>query len=89
MLHVTWEPPEIYEPEYRDLLTHYRVTIAPLDHSTKMPGPAKNYTVQVPGNSIKFEELTPETIYNITVQGGTDTGYGEMIWGAWWERIEK
>src|SRR4051812_17763918 len=35
------------------------------------------------GNSIKFTELNPETIYNITVQGGTDAGYGEMIWGAW------
>lgn len=37
----------------------------------------------MPGNSIKFTELQPETIYNITVQGGTDVGYGQMIWGAW------
>lgn len=83
MLHVTWDPPEIFEPEYKDLLTHYRVTIAPVDSYTTQQGPAKNYTVTVPGNSIKFTELNPETIYNITVQGGTEIGYGEMIWGTW------
>nr|CAD2156885.1 unnamed protein product [Meloidogyne enterolobii] len=83
MLHVTWTPPDIFEPEYRDLLTHYRVTIAPVDEYTMKMGPRKNYTVMVPGNSIKFTELQPETIYNITVQGGTDVGYGQMIWGAW------
>uniref|UniRef100_A0A914E274 Fibronectin type-III domain-containing protein n=1 Tax=Acrobeloides nanus TaxID=290746 RepID=A0A914E274_9BILA len=84
MLHVTWEPPEIWEPEKRELITHYRVTIAPVDIDTNKLGSAKNYTVPFSGgNSIKFEDLNPETIYNITVQAGTDTGYGEMIWGTW------
>uniref|UniRef100_A0AC34QKY1 Fibronectin type-III domain-containing protein n=1 Tax=Panagrolaimus sp. JU765 TaxID=591449 RepID=A0AC34QKY1_9BILA len=83
MLHVDWQPPEIFEPAYKDLLTHYRVTLTPLDSYTMQPGQSKNYTVPVPGNSIKFEGLTPETIYNITVQGGTNTGYGEMLWGTY------
>lgn len=83
MLHVTWQPPEIFNPEHRDLLTHYRVTIAPVDRYTMEQGPKKNYTVKVPGNTIKFTDLMPETIYNITVQGGTDTGYGEMLWGTY------
>lgn len=68
MLYVTWEPPEIFEPKYRDLLTHYRVTIAPLDeYNNWQAGPLKNYTVQVPGNTIRFNDLRPETPYNITV----------------------
>uniref|UniRef100_A0AC35FY35 Fibronectin type-III domain-containing protein n=1 Tax=Panagrolaimus sp. PS1159 TaxID=55785 RepID=A0AC35FY35_9BILA len=83
MLHVDWQPPEIFEPEYKDLLTHYSVTITPLDSYTLEPGHSKNYTVPVPGNSIKFTDLTPETIYNITVQGGTNSGYGEMLWGTY------
>uniref|UniRef100_A0A914QG08 Fibronectin type-III domain-containing protein n=1 Tax=Panagrolaimus davidi TaxID=227884 RepID=A0A914QG08_9BILA len=83
MLHVDWQPPEIFEPEYKDLLTHYSVTITPLDTYTLEPGHSKNYTVPVPGNSIKFTDLTPETIYNITVQGGTNSGYGEMLWGTY------
>ncbi|KAL3115899.1 hypothetical protein niasHT_007199 [Heterodera trifolii] len=83
MLHVTWTPPDVYEPEYRDLLTHYRVTIAPVDSLTMKAGGRKNYTVMVPGNSIKFTELQPDTIYNITVQGGTDSGYGATVWGSW------
>uniref|UniRef100_A0A914BWZ1 Fibronectin type-III domain-containing protein n=1 Tax=Acrobeloides nanus TaxID=290746 RepID=A0A914BWZ1_9BILA len=83
MMHVTWEPPEIWEPEKRELITHYRVTIAPVDIYTNKLGPAKNYTVPFDRNSIKWEDLTPETIYNITVQAGTDNGYGEMIWGTW------
>ncbi|KAI6240848.1 hypothetical protein M3Y99_00392200 [Aphelenchoides fujianensis] len=70
MLNVGWEPPDIFDPQYRDLLTHYR-------------GQPKNYTVPVPGTTIRFDDLRPETVYNITVQGGTaDQGYGEMIWGA-------
>lgn len=46
MLHVTWTPPEIFEYEFRDLLTHYRVTIAPVDRFTTQQGPLKNYTVK-------------------------------------------
>ncbi|KAI6201513.1 hypothetical protein M3Y96_00850200 [Aphelenchoides besseyi] len=82
MLHVTWEPPEIFDPKYRDLLTHYRVTIAPLDSQNWQQGQPKNYTVPVPGTRIRFDDLRPETVYNITVEGGTESGYGEMIWGA-------
>ena len=37
----------------------------------------------MPGNSIKFTDLQPETSYNITVQGGTDVGYGQPVWGIW------
>uniref|UniRef100_A0A914HBE2 Fibronectin type-III domain-containing protein n=1 Tax=Globodera rostochiensis TaxID=31243 RepID=A0A914HBE2_GLORO len=83
MLHVTWTPPDVYEPEFRDLLTHYRVTIAPVDALSMKAGGRKNFTVPVPGNSIKFNELQPDTIYNITVQGGTDNGYGATVWGSW------
>ena len=37
----------------------------------------------VPGNSIKFEGLSPETVYNITVQAGTSSGYGHILWGTY------
>ncbi|GMS87185.1 hypothetical protein PENTCL1PPCAC_9360, partial [Pristionchus entomophagus] len=83
MLHVDWVPPEIFDEEKRELLTHYRVTIAPYNHKTGKTGAQKNYTVPVPGNSIKFEGLTPATIYNITVQGGTSSGYGHVLWGVY------
>lgn len=46
MLHVTWTPPEIFETEFRDLLSHYRVTIAPIDSLTTQQGSLKNYTVE-------------------------------------------
>ncbi|ETN71312.1 fibronectin type III domain protein [Necator americanus] len=59
------------------------VTIAPFDPRTGVTGPKKNYTVPVPGNSIKFEGLTPETVYNITVQAGTNSGYGHVLWGTY------
>ena len=45
MLHVTWTPPDIFEPEYRHLHTHYRVTIEPVDGYSMRPGARKNYTV--------------------------------------------
>lgn len=25
MMHVAWSPPEIFDPQYKDLITHYRV----------------------------------------------------------------
>lgn len=72
---------------YRDfqtlISTHFRVTIAPFDPRSGVTGPKKNYTVPVPGNSIKFEGLNPETIYNITVQAGTSSGYGHVLWGTY------
>lgn len=48
-----------------------------------MTGPERTYTVPVPGNTIKFTDLHPETIYNITVQAGTNSGYGQILWGAY------
>ncbi|KJH44141.1 fibronectin type III domain protein [Dictyocaulus viviparus] len=83
MLHVDWVPPEIFDSEQRELITHYRVTIAPFNPVTHETGPKKNYTVPVPGNSIKFESLNPETVYNITVQAGTNSGYGHTLWGTY------
>uniref|UniRef100_A0A914W0E7 Fibronectin type-III domain-containing protein n=1 Tax=Plectus sambesii TaxID=2011161 RepID=A0A914W0E7_9BILA len=83
MMHVTWTPPEVLNPQWRELITHYRVTIAPYDPITRITGQNRTYTVPVPGNRIKFTELDPGTIYNITVQAGTSIGYGEVLWGAY------
>uniref|UniRef100_A0AC35UE32 Protein-tyrosine-phosphatase n=1 Tax=Rhabditophanes sp. KR3021 TaxID=114890 RepID=A0AC35UE32_9BILA len=83
MLHVQWEPPFVVDPALRDLITHYRVTISPLDPDTFAAGTPKNYTVSVPGTTIRFDNLNPETVYNITVQGGTNSGYGENLWGTY------
>jgi hypothetical protein len=48
MLHASWTPPDIFEPEFRDLHTHYRVTIAPVGDeysSSRMGQQRQNYTV--------------------------------------------
>jgi hypothetical protein len=82
-LHVSWSPPDIFEPEYKDSLTHYRVTIAPVDSYSMRQGPVRNYTVPFPGTSIRFDDLQPQTIYNVTLKAGTDGGYGTTTWGVW------
>lgn len=67
MLYVDWIHPDVFEPKYRDLLTHYRVTIAPLDANNNWrPGKETNYTVNYPENTMRFHELRPETPYNIS-----------------------
>jgi hypothetical protein len=68
---------------YLVLIDLLQVTIAPYDPISRLTGPNRTYTVPVPGNRIKFTELDPETIYNITVQAGTSIGYGEVLWGAY------
>jgi hypothetical protein len=83
MLHVEWDPPDVFDPRYKDLLTHYRVTIAPLNsYNNWQAGQPKNYTVSVPETTLRFTDLRPETPYNITVRGGTDQGEGDVIWGV-------
>uniref|UniRef100_A0A915Q6K3 Fibronectin type-III domain-containing protein n=1 Tax=Setaria digitata TaxID=48799 RepID=A0A915Q6K3_9BILA len=83
MMHVAWSPPEIFDMAYKDLITHYRVTIAPFNVYTGKTDRPRNYSVPYPGTSIKFDNLSPETIYNITVQAGTNSGYGEVLWGTY------
>lgn len=61
----------------------FQVTIAPFDAVKGVTGRPKNYTVPYPGSSIRFEDLRPDTIYNITVQAGTDSGYGQILWGTY------
>lgn len=41
MIHVDWVPPEIFDPEKRDLITHYRITIAPFDEKAGTTGKAR------------------------------------------------
>lgn len=79
-LHINWVPPDVFEPNYRDSITHYRVTITPLDSFSLRQGQSKNYTVMFPGNSIRFDHLMPQAIYNVSVKAGTDTGYGQPVW---------
>lgn len=59
------------------------MTIAPFDPYTGKTGRPRNYSVPYPGTSIKFDNLSPETVYNITVQAGTSSGYGEILWGTY------
>jgi hypothetical protein len=83
MIHVKWDPPEILHPRDRELLTHYKVTIAPYNQYTDVTGPARQFTEQVPGTRIKWNDLRPETVYNITVEACTSFGCGEQMWGAY------
>lgn len=57
--------------------------MASFDPYTGTTGRPRNYSVPYPGTSIKFEDLFPETIYNITVQAGTNSGYGQILWGTY------
>ncbi|CDW52276.1 protein sidekick [Trichuris trichiura] len=83
MLHVSWKPPEILVPALADQVTHYKVTLSPFDPTSSADGQQSIYTVPKPGNRIKFDGLKPETIYNITVQAATKTGFGETLWGVY------
>ena len=83
MMNVQWDPPEILHPRDRELLTHYKVTIAPYDVDSGVTAPARQFTVQVAGTRIKWNDLRPETVYNITVEACTSFGCGEQLWGAY------
>lgn len=61
----------------------FQVTISPFDKYTGVTGRPRTYTVPFPATSIKFDGLTPDTIYNITVQAGTNSGYGQELWGVY------
>lgn len=80
---IKWDPPEIIEDEYKHLITHYRITYARFNPDTGVTDVPRVYTVDYPNTNLRVEGLEPSTIYNITVQAGTDSGYGGVLWGAY------
>jgi Fibronectin type III domain len=78
-MQLAWEPPEVHLPAYADLVTHYRVTISPFDDNwALMPG--KTFQVDRLQTSIRFSDLYPFTAYNISIEAGTKTCMGELLW---------
>uniref|UniRef100_A0A1I8ADQ5 Fibronectin type-III domain-containing protein n=1 Tax=Steinernema glaseri TaxID=37863 RepID=A0A1I8ADQ5_9BILA len=39
-------------------------------------------SVRIPTTRFAVEHLRPQSVYNITVQAGTDFGYGDLMWAA-------
>ncbi len=39
-------------------------------------------SVKMPSTRVRILNLTPETIYNVTIQSGTDNGYGLTAWAV-------
>uniref|UniRef100_A0A0N4YQ20 Fibronectin type III domain protein n=1 Tax=Nippostrongylus brasiliensis TaxID=27835 RepID=A0A0N4YQ20_NIPBR len=72
-LHIEWVPP--VDPKGH--ITQYRVSIASLDDPTDEK---KTYLVDHPTLTYLFENLKPETSYNVSIAAGTKRGFGREIW---------
>lgn len=59
----------------------WQVRIAPFDHRSSVTGEYQEYTVSVPSVNMRWDDLKPETVYNITVEACTNDGCGERLWG--------
>ncbi|KAJ1363800.1 hypothetical protein KIN20_023743 [Parelaphostrongylus tenuis] len=72
-LHIEWVPPV----DTKGHITQYRVSIVSLDDPT---GERKSNLVDHPTLKHLFENLKPETSYNVSIAAGSKQGFGREIW---------
>ena len=75
-LHIRWTPPNDPKGE----ITQYRLSIVSLDDANDRK---RTYTVDHPTLTYLFDDLNPETRYNISIAAGTKRGFGNEIWTAY------
>ncbi|VDM82623.1 unnamed protein product, partial [Strongylus vulgaris] len=72
-LHIRWVPP--IDPKGH--ITQYRVSIVSLDEPSDE---RKTFLVDHPTLTYLFENLKPETSYNVSIAAGSKRGFGREIW---------
>uniref|UniRef100_A0A914XUP0 Fibronectin type-III domain-containing protein n=1 Tax=Plectus sambesii TaxID=2011161 RepID=A0A914XUP0_9BILA len=80
MMDISWRTPVLAQAGLQAQVNQHLVTFAPFDPETRATLKQTTITVPMPNTRIRIMNLNPSTTYNITVQSGTDNGYGAPTW---------
>uniref|UniRef100_A0A0M3K245 Fibronectin type-III domain-containing protein n=1 Tax=Anisakis simplex TaxID=6269 RepID=A0A0M3K245_ANISI len=81
-LELTWVTPIVASASKQAMVNQHLVIAFEFNEATKISIQRRRLTVRFPNTRIRIEGLSPRTVYNVTIQAGTDFGYGSVGWAA-------
>ncbi|CAJ0592108.1 unnamed protein product [Cylicocyclus nassatus] len=81
-LEVSWTPPEIHETGHNAVINQHLLTIYEYLPTSRILLKKFSLNVPVPMTTYSIGRLTPGSIYNVTLQAGTNYGYGALGWAV-------
>ncbi|TMS39195.1 hypothetical protein L596_005760 [Steinernema carpocapsae] len=81
-LELTWITPVVSQSRKQALVNQHVVSVFQCPPGTVTPTKITSMSVRIPTTRVTVENLKPHSVYNITVQAGTDFGYGDLLWAV-------
>ncbi|KAK0399756.1 hypothetical protein QR680_003199 [Steinernema hermaphroditum] len=81
-LEVSWITPIVSQTRKQALVNQHVVSIFQYHPETHTSTKVTSTSVRIPTTRFAVEHLKPQSVYNVTVQAGTDFGYGDLMWAA-------
>ncbi|VDM85388.1 unnamed protein product [Strongylus vulgaris] len=81
-LEVSWTAPEIRETGHSAVINQHLLSVYEFLPATKSLTKKFSLNVPVPMSTYAIGRLTPGSVYNITLQAGTNYGYGTLGWAV-------
>uniref|UniRef100_A0A915ADZ8 Fibronectin type-III domain-containing protein n=2 Tax=Parascaris univalens TaxID=6257 RepID=A0A915ADZ8_PARUN len=81
-LEITWTTPIVASASNQAMVNQHLVSAFEFNSVTKISTQRRRFPVRFPNTRIRLEGLQPRTVYNITIQAGTDFGFGSLGWAA-------
>ncbi|VDM79085.1 unnamed protein product [Strongylus vulgaris] len=79
---VSWTAPEIRETGHSAVINQHLLSVYEFLPATKSLTKKFSLNVPVPMSTYAIGRLTPGSVYNITLQAGTNYGYGTLGWAV-------
>ncbi|MFH4978223.1 hypothetical protein AB6A40_004932 [Gnathostoma spinigerum] len=81
-LEITWTTPVVSSESKQSMVNQHVVTVYKFSLIDRIGIEKQRIIIRFPYTRVLLEDLEPRSVYNVTIQAGSDFGYGDMAWAV-------